>query len=85
MGIVPWHLSPLKVTRLTGRLMDTSNLLTETEKQVNKKYLFMILLSFYFLSYLGESSDTEQGGFGEMHQGAGDQEGCVPSKNRRPC
>ena len=30
-------LSPLSVIRLTGRLMDTSNLLTEAEKQVKKK------------------------------------------------
>ena len=59
--------------------MDTSNLLTEAEKQVenyssNKKWEDLLP---------GESSDAEQGGAGEVHQGAGDQQGCA--ENRRPC
>ena len=63
--------------------MDTSNLLTEAEQQVKKEnknssYLFLF-------TFLGEGSDTEQGGVGEVHKGAGDPQGCVHSKDRRSC
>ena len=84
-------LSPLSVIRLTGRLTDTSNLLTEAEKQVKKKLdndfcIFKFLQLYGVILNLGEGSDTEQGGVGEVHQGAGaDQQGCLRPQNRRPC
>ena len=50
MGIVPWYI-PLKFIRLTGRLMDTSNLLTEAEKQAKKDNINWICTATKFFLF----------------------------------